>query len=101
VETFFSNGSNLFIVYIIVFCALLWFLTIRPQQQRQKAHNQMLANLRVNDRIVTMGGVYGTIVKIKEDIVIVKIADNVRIELLKSAVGQMISSSSDDDEDDD
>ena len=95
-----DNSSSFFIIYIVAFFALIWFFMIRPQQQRQKAHDQMLANLRVNDRVITMGGVYGTIVKLKEDVIILKIADNVRVELLRSAVGQKISSDADDDDDD-
>ena len=92
------NETSVGILYMVALFALLWFFMIRPQQQRQKKHNQMVANLKVNDRIITAGGIYGTIVKVKDDSFMLKITDNVRVELLRSAVGSLISS--DDDGDD-
>ena len=82
------NQSTLGIVYIVGLFAILWFLMIRPQQQRQKKHQEMVRELGVNDNIVTAGGIYGTIVKVKEDSFIIRVADNVRIEVLRNAVSQ-------------
>lgn len=87
------NETTIGILYIVGLFALLWFLMIRPQQQRQKKHMQMVANIKVNDRIVTVGGIYGTVIKVKEDTFIIKIAENVRIEILRNAVAQVVSSS--------
>lgn len=87
------NESMLGILYIVGLFALLWFLMIRPQQQRQKKHAEMVRNLNVNNKIVTIGGIYGTIVKVKEDSLVVKIADNVRIQILKNAVSQVLTDS--------
>lgn len=77
------------LLYIVVLFALLYFLMIRPQQQRQKKHQAMVNDLKVNDGIVTVGGIYGSIVKIKDDSLVVRVADNVRIEILKNAVAQV------------
>ncbi|MFZ5590781.1 MAG: preprotein translocase subunit YajC [Bacillota bacterium] len=85
-----NNSQLVSLFYIVALFALLYFLMIRPQQQRQKKHQQMLKNLQVNDRVITIGGIYGTIVKIKEDSVILRLADNVRVEFLKSAISQVI-----------
>lgn len=93
------DGSMLGILYIVGLFALLWFLMIRPQQKRQKQHAEMVSNLKVNDRVITIGGLYGTIIKIKEDSIIVKLADNVRVEMLKNAVSQVVSTTKDDDDD--
>ncbi|SFG51100.1 preprotein translocase subunit YajC [Desulfotomaculum arcticum] len=87
------NESMLGILYIVGLFALLWFLMIRPQQQRQKKHAEMVRGLNVNNKIVTIGGIYGTIVKVKEDSLVVKIADNVRITILKNAVSQVLPDS--------
>ncbi|WP_347490807.1 preprotein translocase subunit YajC [Desulfoscipio sp. XC116] len=87
------NETTIGILYIVGLFALLWFLMIRPQQQRQKKHAQMVSNIKVNDRVVTVGGIYGTIIKVKEDTFILRVAENVRIEILKTAVAQIISSS--------
>ena len=77
------------IIYIVLLFGLLYFLMIRPQQQRQKKHQEMLKNIKVNDKVVTAGGMFGTIVKVKEDSFILRVADNVRVEVLKSAIGQV------------
>lgn len=79
------------ILYIVALFALLYFLLIRPQQQRTKKHQQMIDNLRVNDPVITAGGMYGTVVKMKDDSVTLKVAENVRIDFLKSAIAQVRS----------
>lgn len=80
-------GTSIF--YLVIFFAIIYFLMIRPQQNQQKKRQQMLAALKVNDPIVTVGGVHGRIVKIKEDSLVVRIADKVEIEMEKSAVGRV------------
>ncbi len=76
------------ILYLVIIFAVMYLLMIRPQQQRQKKLQQLIANLKVNDLITTAGGIYGTIVKVKEDTFIIRVADNVRFEILKSSVIQ-------------
>ncbi|MBC7345937.1 MAG: preprotein translocase subunit YajC [Clostridia bacterium] len=73
-------------LYLAVFFAIMYFLLIRPQQRQQKKRQEMLSKLRVNDHIVTAGGIHGRITKIKENSLIVRIADKVEIEVDKSAV---------------
>jgi len=80
------------IIYILGLFALLYFLLIRPQQVRQKKHAEMIRNLQVNDEIITAGGILGTIVKVKDDTIVLRVADNVRIELLKASVAQVTKS---------
>lgn len=86
------------IIYILALFAILYFLMIRPQQQRAKKHQEMVRNLKVNDQIITAGGIIGTIVKLKEETVILRVADGVRIELLKTAVGQLRESAPEEEE---
>lgn len=64
----------------------MWFLIIAPQRKRQKAHDQMLRDLKTGDEIVTSGGLYGTITNVKDDRFVVRIADNTKIELGKAFV---------------
>ncbi|MBK6766012.1 MAG: preprotein translocase subunit YajC [bacterium] len=73
-------GALLPFVLIIV---VMYFLMIRPQQKRQKAHQAMLASLKTGDEVVTMGGVYGSIAGIdeKENFVWLKIAGDVKIKV--------------------
>ncbi|MEG6522182.1 preprotein translocase subunit YajC [Desulfotomaculum sp. 1211_IL3151] len=77
------------IIYIVALFAILYFLMIRPQQKRQKQHAAMIKGLNVGDHIVTVGGLLGSIIKIKENSIVVRIADKVHVELLKSAIAQV------------
>ncbi|MBN1824739.1 MAG: preprotein translocase subunit YajC [Candidatus Eisenbacteria bacterium] len=63
-----------------------WFLFLRPQFKRQKDRQKMLDALKKGDRVVTRGGLLGTIVGIKEKVVVVRIAENVKVEVLRSSL---------------
>lgn len=84
-----SNSQLISLLYIVGLFAILYFLMIRPQQQRQKKHQEMMKNLKANDHVVTIGGLFGTIVKMKEDSLILRVADNVEIEVLQSAISRV------------
>ena len=63
------------IIMIVVMVAIFYFLLIRPQRKKDKEAQQMLKNLKVGDRICTIGGIYGTITKIKDDVLTVEVGD--------------------------
>jgi len=65
---------------------IFYFLLIRPQQKRQKEMQKMLQSIKKGDRVVTASGLYGTVVGVKDDIVVLTIADNVKVEMMKNAV---------------
>jgi preprotein translocase subunit YajC len=71
---------------IILIFLIFYFLIIRPQKQKQVEHQKMVQSLKKNDDIVTIGGILGTIVNVKEDSVVVRIADNVKLEIQKNAI---------------
>jgi preprotein translocase subunit YajC len=74
--------------FILVFL-VMYVLIILPQQKQQKKHRQMLTNLKKNDEVVTIGGVHGTIVNVKEKTFILRIDDNVKVEIDKSAIASV------------
>ena len=84
-----NNPQLVSLFYIVALFAILYFLMIRPQQQRQKKHQEMIRSLKVYDAVVTAGGMLGTVVKVKDDTVVLRVADNVRIEFLKTAISQV------------
>lgn len=86
-----NNPSSFFIVMILIIIVMYFFM-LRPQAKRQKEHKAMLASLEKGDKILTTGGIVGTIAGIREtdSILIVKIADNVKIELSRGSVAQVI-----------
>ncbi|MEM7267922.1 MAG: preprotein translocase subunit YajC [Pseudomonadota bacterium] len=81
-----------FIPIILIF-VIFYFFLIRPQQKKQKEHQNMVNALRRNDQVLTQGGIYGKVTKVKEgeDDIEVEIAEGVKIRVLRSAVGQVIS----------
>lgn len=72
--------------FLIAMFAIFYFLIIRPQQKRSKEHKAMLASLAKGDRVVTTGGILGTIVGVGEDVVTLRIAENTKIEVLLSNI---------------
>ncbi len=70
----------------VVVALIFWFVLIRPGMKKQKAHNEMLQNIKNGDKIVTSGGIYGTVAGIDEDRVQLKVADGVKISIAKSAI---------------
>jgi len=71
---------------IILMIVIFYFLLLRPQQKKQKEHQGMLGSLKKNDDVVTTGGIHGTIVNVKENTFTVRVDDNVKLEILKSAI---------------
>lgn len=65
---------------------IFYFLLIRPQQKRSKQHQQLMSSLKTGDRVVTSSGIHGLIANVKETTFLLKVADNVKIEIDKSAV---------------
>ena len=73
---------------------IFYFLMIRPQQKRQKEVQKMLSAVKKGDRVLTASGLYGTIAGVKDDVLVVMIADNVKVEMVKSAVTGVVATSS-------
>jgi len=80
-------------VPMIVVIGILYFLIIRPQQQQAKEHRRLVDNLKTGDRVITQGGVHGTVTALKGAIVQVKIADNVRVDVNRTAIAQVLQTS--------
>ena len=87
-----EGGTSLLpnILMIFMLFVIFYFLLIRPQQKKQKQHQQMVSTLRKGDKIVTNGGMYGTVSDVKEHVIVLKISENVKIELVKSAVATVL-----------
>lgn len=74
-----------FVPYILIF-VVFYFLLIAPARKKQKRHQEMLQNLKNGDRVITNGGVLATVVGVTDDVVQLRIADQVKIEVAKNAV---------------
>jgi len=80
-------------VPMIVVIGILYFLIIRPQQTQAKEHRRLVDNLKTGDRVITQGGIHGTVTSLKGGIVQVKIADNVRVDVNRTAISQVLNES--------
>ena len=69
-----------------ILIAIFYFLLIRPQQKQRKEHALMLEELNKGDEVVTQGGIHGSVYKIKDDLLVLEVADGVRLRVSKSAV---------------
>jgi preprotein translocase subunit YajC len=86
-----SNMALLFqLLQFVPIFLILYLLLIRPQQQRQKKTNEMLGNLKKGNKVVTTGGIIGTVVGLEDSKVTLKIAEDVRVEFTKSAIVQVL-----------
>jgi len=83
-----SSWSMLIVMPLIIL--VFYFLVMRPQNKKQKEAKKMLEGLRKGDRIVTIGGLRGTVVSVKDDAVILKVDDNTKLEYSKSAVATVL-----------
>lgn len=75
---------------ILLLIPVLYFLMIRPQQKKQKQWQEMLGKIKPGDKVTTAGGVRGTILSIKDDVIIIKVApDGIKMEVAKSAIASV------------
>ena len=81
-----------FLIFMGLLFAVFYFILIRPQQKRQKEHRQLLQNLRKGDKVITTGGLQGTIVNLSDTVVTVEIADKVKVKVGRSYVAGLIKS---------
>lgn len=82
------QGIYTILMWVAIF-GVLWFFLIRPQRKQQQEHEDMLENLKVGDKVVTIGGIRGKIISINENNVKVRISSNVDIDLVKNSIGRM------------
>jgi preprotein translocase subunit YajC len=84
------------LVPLVLLFGIFYFLLIRPQQQRLKAHQQLVASVKRGDTVVTAGGLIGRVAKVKDDgEIMVEIADNVQVRVLKSTLTEVRSKGAD------
>ena len=76
------------VLLLLAIFAIFYFVLIRPQQKQQKEFKDMLASLKKNDQVVTVGGVHGTIVNLKEKTLVIRVDDNTRLEIDRTAVAR-------------
>ena len=79
---------------LILIFVVFYFLLIRPQQQKTKAHKKLLDDLKRNDEVVTAGGIYGRVMELGEKVITLELAQNVRIRVERSKIETVIGEAS-------
>ena len=88
-----AGGSSQLITMLVTFGLIIvvfYFLVIRPQNKKKKDAQKMLENIKKGDRVVTIGGMHGYVESAKEDSVVLKVDDNVKLKFSKSAISQVL-----------
>lgn len=84
-----STATSLITFALII--VIMYFLIIRPQRKKDKEAKELINSVTKGDKIVTIGGVHGTVVAVREKTVVIKVDDNARIEFTKGAISSVIS----------
>jgi preprotein translocase subunit YajC len=84
-----SSGIAALIPLILIF-VIFYFLLIRPQQKRMKEHRQILDNLKRGDKVITAGGLYGTIVNIEGNVVTLELGEKIRVKVNKNYIAGLV-----------
>ncbi len=86
-----GTGSQIWSFLPIIFIfVIFYFLLIRPQQKQKKEHQNLLANLKVGDNVLTSGGIYGRVTGLKDDKVTVEISDKVRVKVNRGHIAGVV-----------
>ena len=80
-----GGGLSMWIMLALIF-VVMWFFMIRPQKKQQKELQNFRDSLKKGDKVVTIGGIYGTVAEIKEDSVLIEVDHNVKIRVSKQAL---------------
>lgn len=76
--------------FILIF-VIMYFMVIRPQQKKGKEHQEMLSKLKRNDEVMTSGGIYGKVIDLKETVVTLEVAPNVRIRVHRPQISAVLT----------
>lgn len=79
-----------FLIFLIAMFAIMYLLVIRPQRNKQRAMQDLLSKVAPGDEIITIGGIYGDVVEVQDEKVIVEIAEDIQIEVARRAISQII-----------
>jgi preprotein translocase subunit YajC len=84
-----GGGGLISLLPIVAIFAIFYFLIIRPQNKKQKETQRMLADLKKGDRVVTIGGIHGTIQTVKDSSIVLKVDDTCKIEFSRNAIASV------------
>lgn len=75
---------------MLVIFGVFYLIVVRPMRKKQQETESMLSQLKNGDRVLTSGGIYGTVVGVNEDVIQLRVADSVKIQVAKTAISQLV-----------
>lgn len=78
------------IIYVLAFIAIFYFMAIRPQQRQRRAHQALLSSLKKGDHVITAAGIYGTVKRVEENLVVVEVAKGVQLKVARRAISEIV-----------
>ena len=88
-------GGYAGMIPLVLMFVIFYFLLIRPQQKKAKQHRELLANLKRGDSVITSGGIYGRIAEINDNIIVLEVADKVRVKVARGFVSGLAGTAQD------
>ena len=85
-----GGGAASMFVPLLILIAIFYFMLIRPQQRKEKERKAMIERIKSGERVMFSGGILGTVTNVKESTLVVKVAENVKIEIARGAVGRVL-----------
>ena len=87
------NNTLYYVIIFALFIAIFYFMGIRPQQKQRRAHQALMSSLKKGDRVMTAAGIYGTVKRVEETMVVLEIAKGVTIKVSRRAISDIIRDS--------
>ncbi len=84
-----GNPMN-FMITMMLIVGIFYFMMIRPQQRKEKGRRAMIDNVKSGDRVIFSGGIVGTVTNVKDRVLVVRVADRVKMEILRGAVNRVL-----------
>lgn len=85
-----GGGIGGMLMPMLIVFAIFYFMLLRPQQRKEKERKEMINNLKTGTKVIFSGGIIGTVTNVKEHTFVIKIADNVKVEVIRGAVSRIL-----------
>lgn len=85
-----QQSPYMLIGWLVIMVGLFYFMMIRPQQRKEKERKNLISNIKSGDRVIFGGGLVGIVANIKEQVFVIKIADNTKVEVIKGAITRVL-----------
>jgi preprotein translocase subunit YajC len=87
------NNTLYYVIIFVLFIAIFYFMGIRPQQKQRRAHQQLMSSLKKGDQVMTASGIYGTVKRVDDTVVVIEVAKGVTMKVARRAIADIVRDS--------